>query len=106
MVTQLVDFRSLNIHSSLFTCFYSQGVLTGLAVMRYRKGVTEDFSSGYEPDVIGAGVGGAGVPQPTPSPYSSYPAAGETGDPYQQAPFSGAPQPPKQPPGDFQPPTY
>ena len=92
-----------------FVFVYFQGGLTALAVMRYRKGVTEDFSSGYEPDVIGAGVGGGagGVPQPTPSPYSSYPAAGETGDPYQQAPFSGTAQPPKQqPPGDFQPPTY
>ncbi|KAK2161516.1 hypothetical protein LSH36_115g06012 [Paralvinella palmiformis] len=101
--------RKSGIEAAIAFSFFSIstfGVLTGLAVMRYRKGVTEDFSSGYEPDVIGAGVGGAGVPQPTPSPYSSYPAAGETGDPYQQAPFSGAPQPPKQPPGDFQPPTY
>jgi hypothetical protein len=78
--------------------------------MRYRKGVGEDFSSGYDPDVIGGGVGGGtggvggAIPQPTP--YSSYPTAGETGDPYQQGPFTGVPEPVKQPPGDFQPPTY
>lgn len=70
-----------------------QAALTYLAVQRYRAGVTEPFAAttGYEPDMTaGGGIPGAGVPgQPgAPSPYSTY-AGGETGDPYQQPPFSG-----------------
>ena len=48
--------------------------------MRYRSGVSEDFSSGYDPNAMGgggggvgggigsSGMGGGGVPQPTPPP--------------------------------------
>ena len=89
-----------------------QGGLTFLAVMRYRQGVSEQFASGIDQDQVGAG----GQPQPTPSPYSAYPSAqpgggggmgGDSGDPYQQGPFSQAPpMESKQAPGDFQPPTY
>jgi hypothetical protein len=71
--------------------------LTALAVMRYRQGASDAFTTSYEPE---------GVTQPTPSPYSTY-AGGETGDPYQQQPPFGEheqKQPP--PPGDFNPPTY
>lgn len=95
-----------------------QGGLTALAVLKYRKGVSEDFAGGYGAD----GMSG-GPTQPTPSPYSAYPSTGggagaggypptggytggETGDPYQQAPFAGGVPEQKQAPGDFQPPTY
>ena len=56
-----------------------QAALTYLAVQRYRSGVAEAFTSTYEPE---------GTQQSAPSPYSTY-AGGETGDPYQQPPFSG-----------------
>ena len=58
---------------------FSQAALTYLAVQRYRSGVAEAFTSTYEPE---------GTTQSAPSPYSTY-AGGETGDPYQQPPFSG-----------------
>ena len=62
----------------LFVTFL-QAALTYLAVQRYRSGVAEAFTSTYEPE---------GTQQSAPSPYSTY-AGGETGDPYQQPPFSG-----------------
>lgn len=65
-----------------------QGVLTFLAVQKYRLGASEAFTSGYEPE---ANVS---------SPYSSFPGS-ETGDPYQQPPFSAQKEAP-----DFQTPTY
>ncbi len=104
-----------------------QAGLTALAVLKYRKGIAEDFSAGDMGQDAGPGS------QPAPSPYSAYPSAGgggggyapssggggyppsnaggygggESGDPYQQAPFTGVPeQKPQQPPADFQPPTY
>ena len=62
-----------------------QAALTYLAVMNYRKGVTEQFASdNYDPNVMPSS-------QPIPSPYSAYPSTGETGDPYQQSPFGGQP---------------
>ncbi|KAI0236574.1 Synaptogyrin-1 [Lamellibrachia satsuma] len=64
--------------------------LTYLAIMNYRKGVTEEFAHEcYDPNVMPSS-------QPIPSPYSAYPSTGETGDPYQQSPFGG------QPSGGFQ----
>ena len=80
-----------------------QAALTALAVMRYRQGAADAFTSSYEPE---------GVTQPTPSPYSTY-AGGESGDPYQQPPFSGGGgggggmmDEQRRPPGDFSAPTY
>ena len=62
-----------------------QAGLTYLAVMNYRKGVTEEFASqSYDPNVMSGS-------QPIPSPYSAYPSTGESGDPYQQSPFGGPP---------------
>ena len=73
-----------------------QAGLTALAVMRFRQGAGDAFSTTYDHE--------GGVTQPTPSPYSTY-AGGETGDPYQQPPFGEEKRGPP-PPGDFSAPTY
>ena len=67
-------------------CF--QGGMTFFAVRRYREGNQETFATGYDQE------------QNASSPYSSFPGS-DTGDPYQQPPFSGQKEAP-----DFQPPTY
>jgi len=75
---------------------FVQAGLTVLAVMRYRQGAADAFDTSYGPD---------DMKQPTPSPYSAYPT-GESGDPYQQQPFS-APDDRPAAGGEFQqPPTY
>lgn len=71
-----------------FFSIFSWGGLTFLAVQRYRVGAQETFNTGYNQD-----------PTAT-SPYSSYPGS-DTGDPYQQPPFSQQKDVP-----DYQPPTY
>lgn len=97
---------------SLFNIGTFAGI-TALAVLRYRQGVTEQFTAGYEPDVLGVGPqsgqgGGAGG---GPVPYSTYATAEQDSadpfrktDPYQPPPFGGQDQ--RQPPGDFHPVTY
>lgn len=67
---------------------FLQGVLTFLAVQKYRMGASDAFTTGYEPEPNAS------------SPYSSFPGS-ETGDPYQQPPFSTQKEAP-----DFQAPTY
>ena len=70
--------------------FIFQAGSTVLAVMRYRQGITEEFAQTTAGDYPGTMGGGAGGPQPTPSPYSSYPAGGAeqpAADPYQQGGF-------------------
>jgi len=79
---------------SFFSIFTFAG-LTALAVMRFRQGAGDAFSTTYDHE--------GGVTQPTPSPYSTY-AGGESGDPYQQPPFGEEKRGP--PPGDFSAPTY
>ena len=87
-----------------------QAGTTALAVLKYRKGVSEQFASGYEPDVLGGGPAPGGQPA-----YPPYPGAGDQrlppgsdvgagGDPYHQPPFSG--HDPSRPGGDFHPVTY
>ncbi|XP_033739876.1 synaptogyrin-2-like [Pecten maximus] len=71
-----------------FFSIASWGGLTFFAVRRYREGSQETFTQGYETE------------QNASSPYSSFPGS-DTGDPYQQPPFSGQKEAP-----DFQPPTY
>lgn len=92
-----------------FFSFFIQGVLTFLAVKRYRQGINEDFSTPYDPSNIGGGTGGLdGGPQQQ-SPYSQYAsgsAAGESGDPYQQSPFGQNQQQTTATTGDYNPPTY
>jgi len=90
-----------------------QAGTTALAVLKYRKGVSEQFASGYEPDVLGGGApGGGGGMQPAYPPYPGTdqrlpPGAdvGPGGDPYHQPPFSGG-HDPSRPAGDFHPVTY
>ena len=87
-----------------------QAGTTALAVLKYRKGVSEQFASGYEPDVLGVGSGGAPAAPPGAQPaYPPYPGAGGDvgpgGDPYHQPPFSGDPSRPAGG-GDFHPVTY
>ncbi|GAB1600412.1 synaptogyrin-1-like [Argonauta hians] len=85
------DFGKDDIQAAIAFSFFSIlsfGVLTFLAVQKYRLGAGEAFTSGYEPE---ANVS---------SPYSSFPGS-ETGDPYQQPPFSAQKEAP-----DFQTPTY
>ena len=79
--------------------------------MRFRKGVSEQFTAGYEPDVLGVGQQG----QPIQTGYTSYPSTAvdhqlqddndpfRHSDPYHQPPFSGQDQ---RAPGDFHPVTY
>jgi len=96
--------------------FAVQAGTAALAVLKYRKGVSEQFASGYEPDVLGVGPGGApagaGGGQ---AGYPPYPGAGDQrlppgsevgagGDPYHQPPFSGHGDPSRA--GDFHPVTY
>jgi len=103
-LTDILMSRKSGVEAAIAFSFFSIGTfgaLTYFAVMRYRKGVSEDFSGGYDQDNMGGGGMGGGMP---PAPYYS-PSAGESGDPYQQSPFSGGAEV-KQPPGDFQPPTY
>lgn len=85
--------------------------------MRYRKGVSEPFSAGYDPDVLspgkqaqppqpaqpqsGTNFGGSGMSQ---NPFPSYPQQGQP-DPFRPSPFSGQDQRPMGG-GDFQPVTY
>jgi len=90
-------------------CHFCDTVLqagtTALAVLKYRKGVSEQFASGYEPDMLGGAPAGAGG-QPA---YPQYPAPGSDvgpgGDPYHQPPFSGH-DPSRPGGGDFHPVTY
>lgn len=80
---------AFNVVKSAFSSFnLFQGVLTALAVQRYRLGAQDAFSSGYDQDPNAA------------SPYSSFPGS-ETADPYQQPPFSAEKEAP-----DYRPPTY
>lgn len=82
--------------------------------MRFRKGVTEQFTAGYEPDVLGVGPRGVQSSQPVQPGYASYPSAGmdqqqdssdpfRRNDPYHQPPFSAQDQ---RATGDFHPVTY
>jgi len=95
-------------------CVSVQAGTAALAVLKYRKGVSEQFASGYEPDVLGVGPGGA--PAGGQPGYAPYPGAGDQrmppgsemgpgGDPYHQPPFSGH-DPSRPPGGDFHPVTY
>jgi len=90
-----------------------QAGTTALAVLKYRKGVSEQFASGYEPDVLGVGPGGGPAPGGQPA-YPPYPGdqrlppgseMGVGGDPYHQPPFSD-PSRPAGGGGDFHPVTY
>ena len=83
--------------------------------MKYRKGIAEDFSTPGVYDTssgVGGGVGGISGNQQAPSPYSAYTSgAGETGEPYQQSPFSGQQgggggQQTAPSTGEYNPPTY
>ncbi|KAL3877269.1 hypothetical protein ACJMK2_035001 [Sinanodonta woodiana] len=81
-----------NIQAAIAFSFFSiitWAVITFFAVKRYREGVQGSFASGYEPDPAQS------------SPYSSFPGS-ETGDPYQQPPFSSQ----SKEPTEYQPPTY
>ncbi|XP_005106382.1 synaptogyrin-2 [Aplysia californica] len=71
-----------------FFSIFSWGALTFFAVRRYRLGAQEAFASGYDQDPNAS------------SPYSSFPGS-DTGDPYQQPPFSQQKETP-----DYQQPTY
>ncbi|ESO08854.1 hypothetical protein HELRODRAFT_168768 [Helobdella robusta] len=84
---------------------------TVLAVMKYRKGVSEPFSAGYDPEVLGS----TKQPQQQQPPQQqsampqnpfppSYPQQGQV-DPFRPNPFSNPDQRPMGG-GDFQPVTY
>ncbi|PVD39379.1 hypothetical protein C0Q70_02009 [Pomacea canaliculata] len=80
-----------NIQAAIAFSFFSiftWGALTFLAVRRYRLGGQEAFNSGFDQE------------QNASSPYSSFPGS-DSGDPYQQPPFSQQKETP-----DYQPPTY
>ncbi|XP_041362528.1 synaptogyrin-2-like [Gigantopelta aegis] len=80
-----------NIQAAIAFSFFSiatWAALTFFAIRRYRAGAQDVFSSGYEPDPNAS------------SPYSSFPGS-DTGDPYQQPPFSQQKEVP-----DYQAPTY
>lgn len=82
-----------NIRAAIAFSFFSilsWGGITFFAVRRYREGFEDTFAqrSSYDD-------------QTQSSPYSSFPGS-ETGDPYQQPPFSGT----QKEPTDFQQPTY
>lgn len=71
-------------------------MLTALAYLRYRQGVTEDFlPSGYEPGA-GVGQGQMGGAPTAQSPFSGYSAGAGDTDSFQQ-PF-GAPGGQRNPP--------
>ena len=75
---------------------FFQGASVALAVLKYRKGVTEEFGAGDDmdrPDIAQSS-----------NPYASF--GGEVDQSYQQAPFSGADTSKPPPPSDYQPPTY
>lgn len=103
------------VEAAIVFSFFNIGTfasMTALAVMRYCKGVSEQFTAGYEPDVLGVG------PRSTQPVYPAYPAAGDQNampsaddpyhrppsDPYHQPPFSGGPD--LRAPSDFHPVTY
>ncbi|XP_046359609.1 synaptogyrin-2-like [Haliotis rufescens] len=71
-----------------FFSIFSWGAITFFAVRRYRQGAQDAFTTGYDPDPNAS------------SPYSSFPGS-DTGDPYQQPPFSQQKEVP-----DYQAPTY
>ncbi|XP_055877398.1 synaptogyrin-2-like [Biomphalaria glabrata] len=71
-----------------FFSIFTWGAITFFAVRRYRMGAQEAFASGYDQDPNAS------------SPYSSFPGS-DTGDPYQQPPFSQQKEVP-----DYQQPTY
>ncbi|CAG5126579.1 unnamed protein product [Candidula unifasciata] len=71
-----------------FFSIFTWGGLTFLALRRYRQGAQEAFATGYDQDPNAS------------SPYSSFPGS-DTGDPYQQPPFSQQKETP-----DYQQPTY
>jgi len=111
-VAESSDYGNSGVEAAIAFSFFSIATFAGLtvlAVLRYSKGVSEQFTAGYEPDVLGVG------PRPgQQAPYSSYPPPGGDQDnadpfrraePYQPAPFGGGPDQ-RQPPGDFQPVTY
>ncbi|ESP03938.1 hypothetical protein LOTGIDRAFT_156540 [Lottia gigantea] len=80
-----------NIQAAIAFAFFSiftWAATTFFAVRQYRMGAQDAFASGYDPEPN------------VSSPYSSFPGS-DTGDPYQQQPFSQ----PKETP-DFQPHTY
>jgi hypothetical protein len=104
------------VEAAIVFSFFNIGTFAGttaLAVLRYRKGVSEQFTAGYEPDVLGVG------PRPAQPPYPPYPASGATdqqpadpfgrpqqqSDPYYQPPFSAGGQD-QRASGDFHPVTY
>ena len=75
---------------------FFQGASVALAVLKYRKGVTEEFGAGDDmdrPDIAQSS-----------NPYASF--GGEVDQSYQQAPFSGADTSTHPPPSDYQAPTY
>lgn len=73
-----------------------QGALTVLAVLRYRKGVSEDFGA--------SDLNNAPTIDQSSNPYASF--GGEPDQSYQQAPFSGNTGPPQTTSSEYQPPTY
>ena len=75
----------------IYVVFLLQAVLTVFAVRRYREGTSEQFTSGYQDN----------QQQNQSSPYSSFPGS-DSGDPYQQPPFSNQ----QKDIPDYQPPTY
>ncbi|XP_013417531.1 synaptogyrin-1-like [Lingula anatina] len=84
-----------NPQAAIAFSFFSIGTwagLTVLAVMKYRQGVSDMFSSGYgDPSNVGS------------SPYPSYPG---DNDPYQEPPFSGPPPQSQGGTDQYTPPTY
>lgn len=104
------------VEAAIVFSFFSIGTFggtTALAVMRFRKGISEEFTAGYEPDVLGVGPRGAN--QPAQGGFPSYPSSANEqplpdgndsfrrADPYHQSPFSGHDQ---RSAGDFHPVTY
>lgn len=86
-----------NIQAAIAFSFFSiitWAALTFFAVRRYREGTSEQFTSGYQDN----------QQQTQSSPYSSFPGS-DSGDPYQQPPFSNQQNMQKDIP-DYQPPTY
>lgn len=115
------EWGNSGVEAAIAFSFFSIGTFAGttaLAYLRFRKGVSEQFTAGYEPDMMGVGPRGPGQPggmQPGPAGYAPYPSGAtdqpgldgsdpyRRGDPYHQPPFSGQDQ---RSAGDFHPVTY
>ncbi|XP_050391093.1 synaptogyrin-2 [Patella vulgata] len=88
---QFYEYGNDNIQAAIAFSFFSiftWAASTFFAFRQYRMGAQDAFASGYDPEPN------------VSSPYSSFPGS-DTGDPYQQPPFSQQKEVP-----DFQPPTY